>query len=93
MLKPGTYAATIAGIDFANGKDYTAGVLAHLSVEGTIRIQHVWQFPKGLKTKVHSRYDLMDLSSFCTSVERRKRNRHHKRKPQPNHGPQRRNQW
>lgn len=93
MLKPGTYAATIAGIDFAKGKDYTAGVLAHLRVDGAILIHHTWQIAGELKIKVHTRHDMIDMTRFSTWVGRNRRNRHHKRKPQPNHGPQGRNQW
>lgn len=82
-VSPGVHTGRILAIDPARGSDFTAGVLARIGLAGDVVIEHVWLFDS------MSNYTL----SKAVLPVRAQRNRHHKRKSQPNRGPQGGNQW
>lgn len=90
-LAPGTYQARMihAALAVHSTEDYIKTCLEALSRDGLVVIEQQWQFPAPIKLKMHSYADMFEMP-YCLP---RKGDRHHKRKPQPNRGPQGRNQW
>lgn len=96
-LAPGTYYGRIVdavlSLDKASGDEFMTACFATLSEQGTVMIHNTWQLAEPFK--VNQR--LSGVSDMYMSdaylLKRSSRNRHHKRKPQPNHGPVGRNQW
>lgn len=94
ILAPGTYAAMEAraalSVDLATGEDWMAMAFATLSRTGTVLIEDIIRLPRQ-KPTIRSLYDMVPWERLMTP--RNKRNRHHKRKGQPNCGPRSKNTW
>lgn len=91
-LPAGTHSGRIMAIDLAKGEDCMAGIMARIALSGHILIEHIWQIDSSMKIKVHKHSDMYDFPRGAI-LTRSQHNRHHKRKPQPNRGPQGGNQW
>lgn len=89
-LDPGLHQARIISMDFSKLEDYTVAVMAALSKTGTVMIENIIRVPFR-KPKIHSFYDMIDMSRY--EVPRYAHNRHHKAKAQPNRGPKPRCEW
>lgn len=96
-LPPGRHVCRVIAVDRAPGEAFLSAVMAQLSVTGHVIIEQLWQvdnLPKPLKLKPYSYLDMILPSLLESSKSQRSlRNRHHKRKPQPNCGPRGANQW
>jgi hypothetical protein len=88
-LAPGLHECRVIAVDRANGKDFTAGIMAQLAVTGPIIIEYVWTLPDMVELRPYSYADIINMPYALP----RKGDRHYKRKPQPNCGPVGRNQW
>lgn len=92
QLAVGMHVGRILAIDMAKAEDSMSALLAKISVNGTVLIEQIWQLDnlvKPIKLRAHSYADMFEMPYVLP----RKGDRHHKRKPQPNRGPQGRNQW
>lgn len=94
QLPPGTYTGRIIAIDMARGEDHMAGILAKISAGGALLIESIWQMDNLIKLKPHSWEEMINPELFKSyKPQHSLRNRHYKRKQQPNRGPVGRNQW
>lgn len=88
---------TAIAMDFAKGEDFMSAVLAKLSSDGTVMIEQIHHFARGMG-KSYMRQTIHSLSDMYAAMKdpypsRSGRNRHYKAKAQPNCGPRGNNPW
>lgn len=89
-MKSGYNPSRIFSFDYAAAEDHMAAVFAKLSSTGTVMIEQIHHFPRGMG-KSYGLYDMIDWTRY--KFPRSTRNRHHKAKAQPNCGPRGNNPW